>query len=428
MPPATDDPRELDIVVWGATGFTGRLVAEALLTSGASARIALAGRDRAKLQGVAESLSRTAEHAGDVELLIADASDRASLDALVERTRVVCTTVGPYARYGAALVAACVEAGTDYCDLCGEVQFMRETIDRYHADARDRGVRIVHSCGYDSVPSDLGTLMVQTEAARRWGRPLTQIKFFAGRSKGGVSGGTIASLLGVLEDARRDPELARVLADPYALDPEGSERGPDGPDQRGIRFDPDLEQWTVPFPMAPINTRVVRRSNALMNHRFGREFRYAESMSTGPGPSGLARAVTITAGLSGFLAAAAFGPTRALLRRTILPAPGEGPSEAAMRGGFFEVRLVGKGQDDTGAPVRLDGRVFCRADPGYRGTAIMLGESALCLALDRDSLAEETGVVTPASGIGLRLLDRLRAAGMIWEVQERPPGDGPASA
>jgi short subunit dehydrogenase-like uncharacterized protein len=414
--PAPRAARPLDIVLWGASGFTGRLVAEYLTRTrgGGRARWALAGRDRAKLEGIRAELARIDAAAASLPILIGDAGDPASLDAIAGQTRVVCSTVGPYARYGSELVAACVRSGTDYCDLTGEVQWIRRMIDAHHEAARASGARIVNSCGFDSIPSDLGVLMVQEEMRARHGAPAASVDAFFGESKGGFSGGTVASLLNVLEEARHDRTVRRVVGDPYALDPSPRQGGPDGSDQYGVRFDRKLRRWTAPFLMAAINTRIVRRSNAVLDYPYGRDFRYREVMSVAGGAKGLATAVGISAALGGFVAAVQVRALRKLIEKR-LPAPGEGPSEALRNSGYFVVRLIGEGSPaGGGAPVRLLGKVAAQADPGYGATSKMLAEAALCLALD--DLPARGGVLTPASAMGTRLIDRLRKAGMTFDV------------
>ncbi|MGF1464883.1 MAG: saccharopine dehydrogenase family protein [Sandaracinaceae bacterium] len=414
-----DRSREHDIVLWGATGFTGQLVAE-YLAPGAVAgeiRLALAGRSREKLEAVRRELETRVPGAAALPLLTADAMDEPSLQRLAERTSVVCTTVGPYARYGEGLVAACVEKATDYCDLTGEPQFVRRMIDRHQASAEASGARIVHCCGYDSIPSDLGTLMVQEEALARFGRPAEEVKGFAGETSGGFSGGTVASLLHVVDEARRDREVRRILGHPYGLNPEGERQGPDGSDQRGVGYDEDLGMWTAPFVMASVNTRVVRRSNALLGYRYGRDFRYAEAMSCGRGLRGWTRAATVTAGLGAFMAAMTVEPTRKLMEARVLPKPGEGPSRGQREAGFFRFRFAGKGLDAEGKPFLVRGLVEGQQDPGYGETAKMLGEAARCLALDGADLEAPGGIRTPASTMGARLIERLRGAGMTFEVR-----------
>ncbi len=408
LPRPHDRSRRYDIVLFGATGFTGRLVAEYLAEhyGRTDVRVALAGRSLAKLEDVRSGLPTAAR---DWPLLVADSHDRASLDAIAENTSVVCTTVGPYAKYGAELVAACVAHGTDYCDLTGETQFIRRMIDRHHEEAKQTGARIVHCCGFDSIPSDLGTLMMQEASKERFGAPLQKLTYFAGETKGGFSGGTVASMLNLFEEIARDKSVLKILGNPYALNPEGERKGPDGSDQKGVRFDRDLGQWTAPFVMAAVNTRVVRRSNAILGYPWGEGFRYAEVMSTGKGPRGLARATAITSFLGGFMGAAAIDPIRKLLAARVLPKPGEGPSKEDRDKGFFVTRFVGKTADGRA----LHGRVEGKSDPGYGETAKMLAESALCLALGGPS---EGGVRTPASTMGMLLVERLREAGMTFEV------------
>jgi short subunit dehydrogenase-like uncharacterized protein len=412
-----DRSRPHDVVLFGATGFTGALVAEHLARyrGDSGARIALAGRNRAKLEQVRASLRGFHVGAGEWPILVADAADARSLEAIAERAEVVCTTVGPYAKYGEPLVAACVKKGADYCDLTGEVQFVKRMIDRHHEDATRAGARIVHCCGFDSIPSDLGTLMMHDAMRERHGGTLDEVRFYAGEMRGGASGGTIASLLNVLDEAQTDREVRRIAGDPYALVPREA-RGPDGRDQLGVRFDRDLGMWTGPFVMAAINTRVVRRSNYLLDFAYGRSFRYSEVMSTGRGPRGLVRAGAVSVGLGGFVAAASVKPIRRLIERR-LPKPGEGPNREARERGFFVVRLIAKGRDAKGRPVTLRGRVEGKADPGYGETAKMLSEAALCLALDGASLDSPGGIRTPASTMGMRLVERLRDVGMVFQVE-----------
>ncbi|MEE4270326.1 MAG: saccharopine dehydrogenase NADP-binding domain-containing protein [Thermoanaerobaculales bacterium] len=413
-----DRNRRHDIVLWGATGFTGELVAEYLVEglSETGVRLALAGRSRPRLEALRQRLAQERPAAAELPLVIADSHDRSSLDALAEETEVVCTTVGPYAHHGHELVAACVEAGTDYCDLTGEVPFIRAMIDRHHQRARSTGARIVHCCGFDSIPSDLGTLMLQEAAIARFGAPADRVLFVLGANRGGFSGGTVASLVNVIEEAKSDRHTRRIVGDPYALNPEGERHGPDGPDLARPRFDPELGRWTGPFVMAPINTRVVRRSNALAGWRYGRDFRYAEVTGLPPGLKGRIAAAALAGGLGAFVAALSWGPTRSLLSRTVLPAPGEGPSRETRDNGFFHISLHGTGTAAGGDDFTMTARIQGDKDPGYGETAKMLGESALCLALDHAKLDGDGGVLTPAAAMGMNLVDRLRRAGMLFAV------------
>ena len=401
--------REFDVVLWGATGFVGRLTADYLVqglrTSPGAFRLALAGRSRPRLEALAEELDAT-----DVSLLVADSFDHASLNAIAERGKVILSAVGPYAKYGEAMVAACVRHGSDYCDLTGEPHFVRATIDAHHAAAKETGARIVHCCGYDSIPSDLGTLMVQREFKAQHGGYASQVKMAAGKTRGGFSGGTMASALYLVDAMKKDPSLRKLLGDPYALNPAGV-RGSDRGDQNGVRFDNDFQSWTGPFLMAGINTRIVRRSHALLGSPWGDGFRYSEVVATGRGPRGWSKAAALAGGIAGFFAASSLPLTRPILESR-LPAPGEGPSQEARERGFFNTHLLALG---NGSTVR--GLVADQRDPGYSSTAVMIAESALCLALDELEVPHQGGVLTPATAMGTRLIDRLKAAGLTFEVQ-----------
>jgi short subunit dehydrogenase-like uncharacterized protein len=388
--------RAMDLVLFGATGFTGRLVADYLRDK--NVEWAIAGRDRKKLEALGVG----------VPILVADANDPASLEAIVKQTKVVCTTVGPYAKYGSPVVAACARNGVHYCDLAGETQWIRKMIDAHHEEAKRTGARIVPCCGFDSIPSDLGTWIVQEHAKKAHGEPCESVTFAMGKTRGGFSGGTIASMLNIFDEAKRDRAVRKVLLDPYSLNPAG-ERGLDGADQRGVVFDRDLDAWTAPFIMAAINTRVVRRTNALGGYPYGRSFRYREVMAFPRGPRGFAMASGVVAAIGGFIGASAIGPVRKLLERMVLPAPGEGPDAELREKGFFEVELFGRGR---GFNVRA--HVKGKGDPGYAATAVMLAESALSLAKDPGG---DGGVLTPALAMGNRLIDRLRAAGMTFAVE-----------
>lgn len=390
---------DYDLVVYGATGFTGKLVAEYLAERGGPETVALAGRSQSRLEAV------RAELGVDWPVITADAADPRALGKLAGSTRAVVTTVGPYWKYGLPLVEACAKAGTHYADLAGEVLFMRESIDRFDEAARESGARIVHASGFDSIPSDLGVLLLHEAADGELGETVMAVR----HASGGFSGGTVASGMGQAEAAAADGELRRIMADPYALTP--GESGPDRGDQLWVRYEPILDSWTGPFLMAGINTRVVRRSNLLQGFAYGRDFAYKEVVATGPGWGGRARAVALAAASTGGMAALSIGPTRAVAAR-LLPKPGEGPSpEARARGGFrVEFRST-----------LADGRVFAaevigHGDPGYAGTARMLGESGLCLAATEGP----GGVLTPASAMGDALVERLREAGMTlraWQVR-----------
>jgi short subunit dehydrogenase-like uncharacterized protein len=413
-----DESRELDVAVFGATGFAGRLVAAYLAENAPpGTRIGLAGRSEARLAEVRAELGATAQ---DWPLLVADSADPASLAALARSARVVATTVGPYHHRGLPLVEACASAGTDYVDLSGEVLFERESIDRYHDLAASTGARIVHSCGFDSIPSDLG-VQVLHEAVRADGAGadagLEDTTLVVTALKGGFSGGTLASIMEQLDEMRAHPELRRTAGDPYALSPDraaepqlGRER-----DLTRIRKDPDLGIWVGPFLMASANTRVVRRSNALQEWAYGRRFRYQEVTGFGSGPAAPVRAAAVIAALGALGAGLAFPRSRALLVGRVLPGPGAGPSEKTRRNGYFRMKIYAR----TSAGRRYVARVEGRGDPGYQATAVMFGESALCLALDRDRLPGRAGVLTPATAMGPALTERLRSAGLTLTAQHQ---------
>ena len=391
--------RDYDLVLLGATGFTGALVAAYLAKRRPDMKWALVGRNREKLERVAAGLG------APVSVVVADALDPTAMADVARRTRVVCTTVGPYAKYGAEVVAACAAAGTHYCDLTGEVAFMRRMIDAHHATAQRTGARIVHTCGFDSIPSDLGTWAVQRAFAERFGGPASRVTALFGETSGGFSGGTVASALEMAREAGADRALRKLLANPYALDPDPSARRPPAPDVRSISWNKALGVFELPFVMADVNTRVVRRSHALAGLPWGDDFVYREVMSTPGSPRGLGLAVGITAGMAGI----AFALKRSALREQLAkraPKPGEGPSEAARTRGHWRARFLAERGADRLVYVAGD-----RAgDPGYASTAKMLGESALCLAFD--VLDSPAGVTTPSVAMGSALLARLRAAGL----------------
>jgi short subunit dehydrogenase-like uncharacterized protein len=420
--------RPFDLALWGATGFTGRLVAERLARrreSESPLRWAIAGRNREKLEALRASLE-PGHDARDVGILTGDGADRSSLDAIARSARVVASTAGPFSLVGRHLVAACADAGTDYCDITGEPQFVRDMIDLHHARARATGARIVHCCGYDSIPSDLGTLVAQQRMRDAGLGRCASVKAFAGATRGGISGGTIASVLAVLDEAERDPRVRAVLADPYALDPERAEAGPDGPDPAWVTWDPDLACWTGPFMGAAINARVVRRTNALLGYAYGRDFRYSEAALHGRGFAGWAAAAGSSVGLAAAARAARVGPLRSAVAK-FFPSPGQGPSQRTRDGGYFAMHFVGVGEDRPLGGGRPKVHVVVRgtSDPGYGETAKMLSETALCLSRDEPPGSRGSGtggVLTPAAAMGLRLVERLRAVGMTFEA------DGPDGA
>jgi short subunit dehydrogenase-like uncharacterized protein len=402
--------QEFDLIVYGASGFTGRLVAEYLLkTYGADGpvRWAMAGRDEDKLKAV--RLEIGAPYA--LPVIAANASDAGSLDALAHRARVIITTVGPYQLYGEPLLAACVRAGTDYVDLCGEPHWMAAMIAKYEAGAKKSGARIVFSCGFDSIPFDCGVWFLQQEAMRRAGKPASRVRGRVRKMKGTFSGGTMASMLATLEAGKRDPNVIRAMTNPYALVPNPPDtRQPRGD---GVVHDADIDQWAAPFVMAAINTKNVHRSNALRGYPYGRDFTYEEMQLMGGGRAGERRAKAALSQSRMQMALLAFGPTRALLQRFALPKPGEGPSKEQRETGMYDVLFIG----DIGAGQSVRVSVKGDKDPGYGSTSKMLAEAALCL---KDTRREATpgGVWTPAAAMGDGLIARLQEkAGLSFAIE-----------
>ena len=406
--------RTHDIVVFGATGFVGKLLAGYLAEHAPSdTKIALGGRSKEKLEKTRADLPQAAR---DWPLVVADSSDAEALAAMARDTQVVATTVGPYRKYGKALVDACIEAGTDYCDLTGEVLFVNQTKER-HDEAAQNGARIVHSVGFDSIPSDLGVYLLYETAKQDDAGDLEDTKLVVTAMKGAPSGGTIDSMKVTIDEVTKDKASRRTVGDPYALsldrsaEPDGRDEG----DRRGVGRDEDLGQWVGPFVMATYNTRIVRRSNSLLDHAYGRNFRYQEVTGMGTGPLAPAKGAALAGGLGALAGGLAFPLTRKVLDR-VLPDPGEGPSEEARRKGFFKMKIHTR----TSSGARYVARVAAQGDPGYNATAVMMGESALCLALDRDKLPDRAGVLTPATAMNGALIDRLKAAGMTFEVERDP--------
>ena len=409
--------REYDIVLYGATGFVGALTAQYLATAAGDAKIALAGRSTEKLLAVRETLPASAQ---SWALMTADASEPSTLAAMAASTRVVITTVGPYLRYGLPLVAACAAAGTDYADLTGEPLFVRKAIDLYHKQAADTGARIVHACGFDSIPSDMTVFALYRQAERDGAGALGDTNYVVRRFAGGMSGGTIASMTELAREAATDPEARRLLNDPYTLSPDrGVEPELGGQSdarwRRGRDIAPELDgYWVGAFAMAIPNSRIVRRSNALLDYAYGRRFAYAEQMSLGK--SVLAPLASAMA-TGGNVAAVELGgrflnrvPRGALER--ILPKPGTGPSEQTRENGHYTVETY----TTTSTGARYVARMSQKGDPGYKATSVLLGESGLALALDRDKLPDLHGVLTPAAAMGDALLGRFPAAGVTLDV------------
>ncbi|MGE5450484.1 MAG: saccharopine dehydrogenase family protein [Acidobacteriota bacterium] len=405
-----------DLVVFGATSFVGQILTQ-YLASYLSAqkeplRWAIAGRSESKLNEVKRGLGVAGE---GLPILVANASDEAQLRALCAQTRVVVSTVGPYALYGETLVKVCAESGTDYCDLTGETQWIKQMIDRYEATARQSGARIVHCCGFDSVPSDMGVFFLQQQARQQFGAPATHVKMRVKTLKGGASGGTVASMINVVREAASDPVLRKELRNPYSLCPPGHGFTARQHAVMGAEWDADFDAWVAPFVMAAVNERVVHRSNALSGKAYGGQFTYDEGLLTGSGLKGRMAALTMVAGLAAFMAGVVISPARSLMERFLLPKPGEGPSPEAQLAGRYDLRFLGR--TDQGQSLRV--RVTGDRDPGYGSTGKMLGQAALSLALDHartGPTVQAGGFWTPATLFDDRFIDRLvRHAGLRFE-------------
>ncbi|MFI5540477.1 saccharopine dehydrogenase family protein [Nocardia sp. NPDC051900] len=411
------DTREFDLVLFGATGFVGKLTAEYLTEAAPeSARIALAGRSLDKLTTVRDDLGPTAANWG---LVVADSTDQSALDELAARTKVVVTTVGPYLRYGMPLVAACAKAGTHYADLTGEPLFIRDAIDNYHEQAVATGAKIVNSCGYDSIPSDLSVYQLYRRTVEDNTGELVDVTLVASL-KGGVSGGTIDSGRAMMEAIAADPAKGKVMSHPYSLSPDRSMdpdvgRQSDQALSRASAIDPSLDGWVSTFVMAAHNTKIVRRSNGLLGWVYGKNFRYREVMSAGKSrvaplvAAGMAGGIVAGMTAGALLSRASAG--RKLLDR-VLPKPGTGPSEQARKSGWFSMKTFAHTTSGAKYVATFSGT----GDPGYQATAVLLGESGLCLAFDTEKQPELAGILTPAAAMGDALTERLRAAGMTITV------------
>ena len=405
----TPTDRPYDIVVFGATSFVGQILCRYLAERHGQTgplRWAIAGRNAAKLDTVADDLKLTVDH------LVADATDETALRELVETTNVIVSTVGPYALYGSAVVAAAVAAGTDYCDLTGEPHWMQQMIDAHQDEATLTGARIIHACGFDSIPSDLGVYFTQQKSNELLDEHCHQISMRVKAMKGTASGGTVASMLNIVEEAAADPELRRVLSNPYALAPTGMRTGVRQHNVTVPMRDEASGRWVAPFVMASVNTRVVHRSHALRGRPWGEDFMYDEAVLTGTGPLGVARAGAMSGGIGAFMAASSVKPIRNLLADKVLPKPGEGPSPQAQEAGFYDIRFYGT----TPSGATITTKVTGDRDPGYGSTAKMLGEAAYAL-LNADPADTPGGFWTPATGLGQPLIDALiEHAGLTFSL------------
>ena len=388
--------KELDLIIWGATGFTGQLVSEYISKKYSSSNLkwGIAGRNKEKVSSVAKRLD-----IGEERIFIADSNNIDSLKKLTSKTKVICTTVGPYAKYGSNLIEACVNTNTNYCDITGETQWIRKMIDKYHLSAKENKIKIINSCGFDSIPSDMGVFYSQKIFFEKTGEYANKINMRVAGAKGGISGGTYNSLSNVLEEARVDKEVRKTLVNPYGLNPIDKQIGSDKPDLQSVIFDKVSNSWIAPFVMAGINTKIVRRSHALIDFKYGSDFSYDEATLSGKGLLGKLKGYLSLIPI--FLATRKKGSLIKKIVDYILPKSGEGPSEKTRISGYYNLRFYLTHQNK----IYLS-KVIGDMDPGYGSTSKMLAESAVCLALDKTP--ETYGILTPSVALGDPLLKRLQ--------------------
>ena len=388
--------KQLDLIIWGATGFTGQLVSEYINKkySNTALKWGIAGRNKEKASVIAERLNIAKDR-----IFIADCNDLESLIKLTSKTKVICTTVGPYAKLGTNLIEACIKTNTNYCDITGETQWIRKMIDKYHSKAKENKIKIINSCGFDSIPSDMGVFYSQKNLFEKTGKYANIINMRVAGAKGGISGGTYNSLSNVLEEARVDKEVRKTLTNPYGLNPIGKQNGPDKTDLQTVIFDKISNSWIAPFVMAGINTKIVRRSHALIDFKYGSDFSYDEATLSGKGVLGQVKGYLSLIPI--FLATRKKGSFIKNIVDYILPKSGEGPSQKTRISGYYNLRFYLTQQDK----IYLS-KVIGDMDPGYGSTSKMLAESAVCLALDKTP--ETYGILTPSVALGNPLLKRLQ--------------------
>ena len=388
--------KQLDLIIWGATGFTGQLVSEYINKkySNTALKWGIAGRNKEKASVIAKRLNIAKDR-----VFIADCNNIESLIKLTSKTKVICTTVGPYAKLGTNLIDACIKTNTNYCDITGETQWIRKMIDKYHSKAKENKIKIINSCGFDSIPSDMGVFYSQKKLFEKTGKYANKINMRVAGAKGGISGGTYNSLSNVLEEARVDKEVRKTLTNPYGLNPIGKQNGPDKTDLQTVIFDKISNSWIAPFVMAGINTKIVRRSHALIDFKYGSDFSYDEATLSGKGVLGQVKGYLSLIPI--FLATRKKGSFIKNIVDYILPKSGEGPSQKTRISGYYNLRFYLTQQDK----IYLS-KVIGDMDPGYGSTSKMLAESAVCLALDKTP--ETYGILTPSVALGNPLLKRLQ--------------------
>ena len=411
----SDEKRPYAVVLYGATSFVGQITAHYLTEflsntkdkDGADVTWAIAGRDEKKLNELQSKLGST------VDIIIANSDDTDSLDEMTKQTQVIISTVGPYLKYGEPLIKSCATNGTDYVDLTGEAIFIKDMMDKYQDTAKQSGARIVNSCGFDSIPSDLGVYFTQQQAEEKFGSTCDVIHMRVKAAKGGLSGGTIASMATIFEEVGKDKSRRKQVANPYLLNDDKDAPNVRQDNVSKPEYDNEHKRWLAPFVMASINTRIVHRTNQLLGYEYGRDFKYDEAMWMKDGVKGKLSSYAMSAGLFGFATAMMVKPSRDLLSKHVLPKSGSGPSAEEQANGYFDIRLFG----ETANKDTINTKVTGDKDPGYGSTSRMLAQAALCLAQDISKEEVGGGFWTPASAMGNHLLARLEEhAGLSFEV------------
>ena len=410
---------EYDLVIMGATGFTGKLVVEYLIKNygveNEEFTWAIAGRDKNKLERVRSSFKDLDSNSNNIPTLVVDSHDPILLDKMTSISRLVISTVGPYLKFGEALVESCVKNSTHYCDLTGEVPFIRESIDSFDLKAKKNNCRIIHSCGFDSIPSDIGVLLLQMDSLKRFNEPCDEVNLYVRSIRGGLSGGTIDSMINISKYMGSNPDHQNILKSPFSLNPRDSvKNNTRQPNLKSVKWNDHIQRWVCPFIMSGINTRIVRRTNAITDHRYGIDFRYSEASSFKKGLTGFFRAMVMFIGLVIIQISLNVRPLLWCLRKFSLPSPGEGPSKETRDNGFFKLDIIGSMDDIKKISLTVTGD----SDPGYSATAKMITESALSVLLDQDRIPKVHGVLTPASGIGVVLAERLKDKGINFSINE----------
>lgn len=409
------DKRPYAVILYGATSFVGQITAHYLTSflsnaknkDGSNVTWAIAGRDEEKLNELQSKLE------SKVDTIIANSNDSASLDDMTKQAQVIISTVGPYLKYGEPLIKSCAENGTDYVDLTGEAIFIKDMMDKYQETAKKSGARIVNSCGFDSIPSDLGVYFTQTKAEEKFGEACDVIHMRVKAAKGGLSGGTIASMATIFEEVGQDKSRRKQVTNPYLLNDDKDAPNVRQDNVSKPEYDSKHKRWLAPFVMASINTRIVHRTNQLLDYEYGREFKYDEAMWMKDGVKGKLSSYAMSAGLFGFATAMMIKPSRELLSKHVLPKSGSGPSKEEQENGYFDIRLFGQTSKNDTITTKVTGD----KDPGYGSTSRMLSQAALCLAQDIRKEDVGGGFWTPASAMGDHLLARLEEhAGLSFDV------------